>query len=157
MSQEIPSDQYVFDHTVSEQRENYLTNQLIAFNQTHSTAFPIEHIDPLPLQIFLLDRTGTVLGGLVGRTHTIPQWLEISIIWVDESMRQHGLGRQLMEEAEREARLRGCHYARVATGNFQAPAFYQKLGYILYGTLENCPPGETVFYLWKNLDQHGSD
>lgn len=30
----------------------------------------------------------------------------------------------------------------------------QKLGYILYGTLENCPPGETAFYLWKNLDQH---
>ncbi|GLV60608.1 N-acetyltransferase [Dictyobacter sp. S3.2.2.5] len=153
MNQDILRDQYVFDHTVSEQRENYLTNQLIAFNQTHSTALPVERVGPLQLQISLLDRTGKLLGGLVGRTHAIPQWLEISIMWVDESMRRHGLGRRLMEEAEREARQRGCHYARVATGNFQAPAFYQKMGYRLYGKLENCPPGETVFYLWKNLDQ----
>jgi GNAT superfamily N-acetyltransferase len=57
-----------------------------------------------------------------------------------------------MERAEREALRRGCHYARLATGNFQAPVFYQKLGYTLYGTLENCPPGETVFYFWKKLD-----
>ncbi|MBO0792705.1 MAG: GNAT family N-acetyltransferase [Ktedonobacteraceae bacterium] len=153
MTQEERPDRYIFDLTPSPQREEYLTNQLRAFNQTHHTALPIEYIDPLPLQISLLDPTGTVLGGLVGRTHTIPQWLEISVIWVDESLRQHGFGRQLMEEAEREARQRGCHYARVATSNFQAPAFYQKLGYILYGTLENCPPGETVFYFWKKLDQ----
>lgn len=153
MTQEGNPDRYIFDQTISPQREEYLTNQLLAFNQTHSTAFPIEHIDPLPLQISLLDATGTVLGGLVGRTHTIPQWFEISIIWIDESLRRHSLGRQLMEEAECEARRRGCHYARVATSDFQAPAFYQKLGYILYGTLENCPPGETVFYFWKNLDQ----
>ncbi|GCE07221.1 GNAT family N-acetyltransferase [Dictyobacter aurantiacus] len=153
MNQDVSRDQYVFDHAVNEQREDYLTNQLIAFNQSHSTALPIERVEPLPLQISLLDRTGMLLGGLVGRTHTIPQWLEISIIWIDESMREQGFGRLLMEEAEHEARQRGCHYARVATGNFQAPAFYQKLGYRLYGKLENCPPGETVFYLWKHLDQ----
>jgi ribosomal protein S18 acetylase RimI-like enzyme len=45
----------------------------------------------------------------------------------------------------------GCRYARLATGNYQAPAFYQKLGYTLYGTLEHCPPGETAFYFWKLL------
>lgn len=145
-------DQYVFDQTINIQREEYLTSQLIAFNQKHSTALPIEQVDPLPLQISLLDPTGTVLGGLVGRTHTIPQWLEISIIWIDESLRRSGLGRRLMEEAEREARQRGCHYARVTTSDFQAPGFYRKLGYILYGTLENCPPGETVFYFWKKLE-----
>ena len=157
MTQETSSDQYVFDHTISEQREEYLTNHLIAFNQIHSTALPIEHVDPSQLQISLLDRTGAVLGGLIGRTHTIPQWLEISIIWVDEPLRQRGLGRQLMEEAEHEARQRSCHYARVATSDFQAPAFYQKLGYILYGKLENCPPGETVFYWWKDLVLHNPD
>jgi ribosomal protein S18 acetylase RimI-like enzyme len=144
-------DQYVFDYTISEQREDYLTDQLIAFNQTHSTALPLEHVDPLPLQISLLDQAGAVVGGLVGKTHTIPQWLEISILWVDEALRQQGLGRRLMEEAEREGFQHGCRYARVTTSDFQAPGFYQKLGYIPYGTLENCPPGETVFYLWKKL------
>jgi len=146
------SNQYVFDQTVSEQREEYITNQLIAFNQAHSTALSIEQADPSPLHLYLLDEAGNVLGGIVGRTHTIPFWFEVSIIWIDERIRRQGWGQRLMEQAEKEAQQRGCYYARLATGNFQAPAFYQKLGYALYGTLENCPPGETVFYFWKKLD-----
>lgn len=153
MNQEENQDRYIFDQTVSEQREDYLTNQLVAFNQAHSTALPIEHFDPLPLHIYVLDRAENILGGLVARTHAIPSWLEISIIWIEEHFRYQGLGRRLVEQAEYVAYQRGCRYARLATGNFQAPTFYQKLGYTLYGTLENCPPGETVFYFWKKLER----
>jgi ribosomal protein S18 acetylase RimI-like enzyme len=151
MLHEENGDQYVFDMVVSEEREDYITKQLVAFNEVHSTALPQEQIDPTPLHLYVLDRAGTVLGGLVGRTHSIPYWLEISVIWVDERLRREGLGRNVMERAEQEAIQRGCRYARLATSNFQAPAFYEKLGYTLYGTLENCPPGETVFYYWKKL------
>lgn len=145
------SDKYIFDQTISQEREDYITNQLVAFNLAHTTALPDEQYEPLPLHLYVLDRIGTVLGGLVGRTHSIPSWFEISVIWVDERVRHQGLGQRLMEQAEHEARQRGCRYARLATGNYQAPAFYQKLGYTLYGTLENCPPGETVLYFWKAL------
>lgn len=31
------------------------------------------------------------------------------------------------------------------------PGFYERLGYSLYGKLEKCPPGETVYYYWKEL------
>ena len=151
MEREENRDQYVFDSTVSEEREDYITNQLVAFNLAHSTAFSVGQHDPLPLHLYVLDSAEVVLGGLVGRTHSIPFWLEISIIWIDEHVRHQGLGRQLMERAEHEARERGCKYARLATSDFQAPTFYQKLGYTLYGTLENCPPGEAVFYLRKEL------
>ncbi|HEY7347073.1 MAG TPA: GNAT family N-acetyltransferase [Ktedonobacterales bacterium] len=144
-------DQYVFDQRVSEQREDYLTSQLVAFNQTHSTVLSIERHDLLPLHIYVLDRAGAVLGGVVGRTHAIPLWFEISVIWIEERLRHQGLGRELLRQAEQEAYQRGCRYARLATSNFQAPAFYEKMGYMLYGTLENCPPGETVFYFWKRL------
>ena len=152
MADKVNQNEYVFDSTVSEQREDYITDKLIAFNQNHRTAFSIEHTEPAPLHLYLLDQSGNILGGLVGRTHAIPFWFEVSIIWVDERLRHQGLGRRLMQQAEQEAKQRGCRYARLATGNFQAPAFYQKLGYTLYGTLENCPPGETVFYFWKKLD-----
>lgn len=143
---------YIFDYTIDEQRENYVTDQLVAFNLANSTALPIEQYEPLPLHIYVLDRAGTILGGLIGRTHSIPMWLEISVIWVDERLRQKGIGRQLMERAEQEARQRGCRYARLATSDYQAPQFYERLGYKLYGTLENCPPGETVYYYWKELN-----
>ncbi|HEY7356987.1 MAG TPA: GNAT family N-acetyltransferase [Ktedonobacterales bacterium] len=151
MPEEEQQDGYVFDQTVSEQREDWLTDQLVAFNLAHSTALPGEHVEAAPLHVYALDRAGAVLGGIVGRTHAIPAWFEISVIWVDERLRHQGLGRRLIEQAEQEASRRGCRYVRLATSNFQAPAFYQKLGYTLYGTLENCPPGETVFYFWKQL------
>ena len=60
-----------------------------------------------------------------------------------------------MMQAEQEARRRGCRYARLATGNYQAPDFYPKLGYVLYGTLENCPAGVTVYYFYKELTRLG--
>ncbi|HEV2375732.1 MAG TPA: GNAT family N-acetyltransferase [Streptosporangiaceae bacterium] len=106
---------------------------------------------PLPVQVTILDSDGNICGGLIGRTHAIPQWLEITVIWVDAAIRGQGLGRRLITEAEGEARQRGCRYARAITSNFQGPCFYPKLGYKLYGTLENCPPGETVLYFWKDL------
>lgn len=151
MTSQEDSDGYVIDHSIDTLREEYITNQLVAFNQAHTTARATPQTDPSPLQISLLDVSGRMVGGVIGRTNSIPQWLEISIIWIEESVRRHGAGRRLMEEAEREGRQRGCHYARVATSSYQAPGFYQKLGYSVYGTLENCPPGETVFYLWKEL------
>ncbi len=56
-----------------------------------------------------------------------------------------------MRAAEMEAVARGCQYARLATSDYQAPGFYAKLGYAQNGMLENCPPGETVYYFWKRL------
>jgi ribosomal protein S18 acetylase RimI-like enzyme len=152
MTSQEDSDGYVIDCSIDTQREEYITNQLVAFNQTHTTALATSPIAPSLLQLYVLDALGRTVGGLIGRTNSIPHWLEISVIWIEESIRGHGAGRRLMEEAEREGRQRGCLYARLATSNFQAPGFYRKLGYIAYGTLQNCPPGETIFYLWKELE-----
>ncbi len=151
MSEQQEFREYRLDREVSGEREEYLTARLIAFNETHTTASSVEPHEPAPLHLYVLDQAGTIQGGLVARTHSIPQWLEISIIWVDESVRLRGLGRWLMKEAEDEAYRRGCRYARLATSNYQAPEFYQRLGYSLYGQLENCAPGETSYYFWKEL------
>ena len=58
-----------------------------------------------------------------------------------------------MEQGEAEAVRRGCLYARLSTGHHQAPGFYEKIGYVLYGKLENCPPGDTSYYYRKDLVQ----
>ncbi len=91
------------------------------------------------------------MGGLVGRTNEIPEWLEVSALWVAEDKRGQGIGRRLMRLAEKEGKRRGCRYARLATGDYQAPDFYRKAGYRLYGKLEDCPRGETVYYFCKEL------
>jgi GNAT superfamily N-acetyltransferase len=131
--------------------EEEITQRLVAYNLRHTADQPATPQPPQPLQLFAWDDTGALVGGLIARTHSIPFWLEISILWVDEAQRGHGLGRRLMEQCEREASQRGCRYARLATSDYQAPEFYPKLGYIRYGALADCPPGETVSYFWKPL------
>jgi GNAT superfamily N-acetyltransferase len=128
-----------------------LTQHLRDYNRLHAP-------DPLPppeapcsVQIFLRDARGAVMGGVLGRTHAIPFWLEITVVWLDEALRGHGWGRQLLEGAEEVGRRRQCRYARLATGHYQAAEFYAHLGYRLYGRLDDCPPGEVVFYYWKAL------
>jgi GNAT superfamily N-acetyltransferase len=98
-----------------------------------------------------LDDKGFVVGGLIGRTNEIPEWLEVSVIWVAEDKRGQGTGHHLMGLAEEEAKRRGCRYARLATGDYQAPDFYRRVGYRLYGKLGNCPRGDTVYYFYKEL------
>jgi GNAT superfamily N-acetyltransferase len=104
-----------------------------------------------PLHLYAVDEEGLVIGGLIGSTHEIPDWFQIDVIWVAEAWRRQGLGRQPMQLAEEEAKGRRCRYARLATSDYQAPDFYNKLGYQLYGRLDNCPQGETVYYFWKEL------
>ena len=82
------------------------------------------------LEIYALDAGGGLVGGLIGETNAIPEWLEISILWVAEEGRRQGIGRQLMGLAEEEAKKRGCRYARLATSDYQAPEFYLKTGYV---------------------------
>ncbi len=144
----------VLDISINQGRADALAENLISYNQSHSPQWSVNHDGSLqasPMHVFALDPQGAVVGGLTGTAHYVRSWLHISVIWVDESCRRAGIGRALMEQAEQEALARGCRYARLATSQYQSPAFYAKLGYVLYGKLENCPPGDTVYYYCKQL------
>lgn len=152
MSANVEQSTYSFILELSEERSEYVVNQLREFNRPRQSQLWSNPPQPgAPLQIYAIDDTGSVVGGLIGRTHEIPEWLEVSVVWVAEEKRGQGTGQHLMSLAEEEARKRGCRYARLATGDFQAPDFYHKAGYRLYGQLENCPRGETVYYFHKEL------
>jgi ribosomal protein S18 acetylase RimI-like enzyme len=146
----------IFDMAVSSEREAYLEDRIIEFNRTHCELWEQNRdsqYKAAPLHVYALDQQGEVIGGLTGRTHSLRAWLEISVIWVKPGAREQGIGRKLMKRAEEEALSRGCLYARTSTSDYQAPRFYEKLGYSLYGKLENCPPGETCYYYRKDLVQ----
>lgn len=103
----------------------------------------------VPVEIYALENE-SVAGGLIG--YVWAHWLHIDLLWVDEHRRGSGLGSRLMAEAERHAREQhGCLNSRVETFDFQAPGFYQKLGYTLVGKVEDYPPGCTDHLLVKQL------
>ncbi len=101
-----------------------------------------------PLTVVARDDDGGLIGGVSGRT--IYGHYLIEVVWVAESQRSAGLGKKLMNEAERRARQRGCYGAQVDTASFQAPGFYEKLGFRIIGTVEDFPPGHARHFLQKD-------
>jgi len=120
-----------------------LPNGLEAFNER---CWP-HHPPWLPLGVFVR-REKEVVAGLAGKTYC--GWLFIRYLWVSESLRGRGVGRELMVQAEARARDRGCHSAWVDTFSFQAPGFYEKLGYEEFGRLDY-PPDHRRHFLKKRL------
>lgn len=102
-----------------------------------------------PVTLIVRDPEGEVVGGLLGAIRW--RWLYIAKLWVAESQRGSGLGSRLMQRAEQIARDRGCLGVALDTFEFQARPFYERMGYVLYGTLEGYPPGFRQFYLAKIL------
>ena len=92
---------------------------------------------------------GSIVGGVIGETHW--NWVFVNLMWVKEELRGLGYGRQLLAMAEAEARQCGATESYLDTFSFQAPGFYKKNGYQVFGVLENFPPGHQRYYLTKAL------
>jgi hypothetical protein len=56
-----------------------------------------------------------------------------------------------MQQAEAIAASHGCTGVWLGTLAFQARGFYEKLGYSLFGELENFPSGDSYFFMRKEL------
>lgn len=107
---------------------------------------------PKPLKIVLKAKeTGAIVGALVGQS--VWDWLYIHLLWVNEARQGTGLGKRLMETAEMEAEKRGCTGLWVSTYSFQAPRFYEKLGYAPFGHIDDFPKGHVRHFYQKRLDQ----
>jgi len=93
--------------------------------------------------------TDEPIGGLVGRTSL--GVLFIDLVYLPKSLRGTGVGSRILAMAEEEGRKRGCSKAVLFTISFQAPEFYKKLGWQVFGEIAPKPPGATRIYLTKNL------
>jgi GNAT superfamily N-acetyltransferase len=132
--------------TPDEVQIELLSAQLIQFNELGSGRAN----DFRPVAIFVTHpETDEMLGGLWGWTSF--SFLHISVFYLREELRGLGLGRQLLTQAEEEAVRRGCNGVWLDTFSFQARGFYERLGYSLFGTIEEYPPGHSRFFFKKTL------
>ena len=102
-----------------------------------------------PIEIIARNEQNEIIGGLYGRS----LWgtLEIKTFVVKTENRNEGIGRKLIEEAEKEAKIRNCRFISLDTFSFQAPEFYEKLGFIKIGTETDFPKGFEKHYYRKKL------
>ena len=139
------------DNASAELRQTVL-GQLKAFNRAANPAWYAARAaaDPQPLELFAFDDDGQTLGGLFGETQFL--WLKVHILAVHEDCRGQGVGTQLMNEAEAIGVKRGCQLAYVDTMEYQAPRFYERLGYAIVGRLDNWDShGHAKLFLTKAL------
>ena len=117
---------------------------LVAYNEAHAGPR-----DWRPLAVLLHGDAGEVAGGLWGGTAY--GWLFTELLFVPEALRGRGLGAELLARAEAEARARRCRGAWLDTFEFQARGFYERLGYSLFGQIEDYPPGFARYFMKKTL------
>jgi len=101
-------------------------------------------------RVFAVARQGArLLGGALG--FTFLGALSLEVLWVEGGHRGQGLGRRLVTAVETEAVRRGCTLAQTDTFGFQAPAFYEALGYARFATLDGYADGHVRHYFRKTL------
>lgn len=124
--------------------EKIVLDGLIAHNR--SFAGPIRY-----KRLVLSAREGRrIVGGLVGDCAW--NFVYVHLLWVDEKARGRDHGTRLMREAERVARKRGAALVYLNTFTFQAPRFYEKLGYRRFAALKGTPAkGTTRFFYVKRI------
>ena len=96
---------------------------------------------------------GTIIGGAVGRTWGTE--CELQQLWVAPEWRRRGVARELVQRFEARAIERGCTGAYLYTFSFQAPAFYEALGYAAAHTLRGYPQGIEQYLMTRHLDANG--
>ena len=95
------------------------------------------------------DGEGRVLGGLILQSYWKESYVEL--LWLSEKARRLGFGSRLIKEAERRARRRGSILIHLNTYSFQAPGFYEKLGFKRFGGMEGSPRGASRHFYVKRL------
>jgi len=98
--------------------------------------------------------SGELIAGFSG--HTWGGVCVITHLWVDRQYRGRGMGQTVLQSAEAEARRRNCAHLILATHSFQAPRFYERLGYQRICTVEDWPVAHsnTVYRKLLHTDAH---
>ncbi|HSO10909.1 MAG TPA: GNAT family N-acetyltransferase [Anaerolineales bacterium] len=106
-----------------------------------------DHFQRLCFALYVSDRE--IAGGILGEIYW--DWFHLDLLWVKDELRGHGYGHRLLMAAENEARQCGAKNVFLDTFSFQAPDFYKKHGYQVFGELKDFPPGHQRYYLLKQL------
>ena len=133
------------DESRCQEIDAFLADRIYEFN-VEATGYA----DGRLLAATIQDDAGDIMAGING--YTWGGCCEITHVWVHERYRGQGLGRALLHAAESEAVRRGCEQVVLLTHSFQAPQFYEHLGYDRQYDIEGRPQGYADIVYIKRLE-----
>ncbi len=90
-----------------------------------------------------------IIGGAYGYIDDY-YWAFLDLLFVEETYRTNDIATNLIKQVEDFARENKCVGIKTETWSFQARGFYEKMGFTVYGQLENHPP-HAIDYLLKKV------
>jgi len=102
-----------------------------------------------PFALFLRDEKHQIIAGCNGSVFFGVIYTDQ--LWVHPEHRKKGLGKRLMEQVHAYGTSKGCTLTTVANMDFQAPSFYQHLGYKVDFSRAGHHHGATCLFLSKPL------
>lgn len=126
-----------------------LANAITRFNLHHLPPHSSDNMTSLGFA--MRDSSAGVIGGVYGKL-LLGNCLSVDMLWMETKFRKKGYASQLMQVLENAAHNLGSRLSIVDTFDFQALGFYQKIGYDVFGVLDDCPcPGNKRYYLRKYI------
>lgn len=104
-------------------------------------------MDWLPLAVMMQNEVEEIIAGVIGGSYW--GWLYISKVWVKDREERKTTSLRLLNEAEKEARRRGCTRAYIETQDYESVVFYEEQGYVVSRKIEEI--GFTRYSLHKEL------
>jgi GNAT superfamily N-acetyltransferase len=135
----------IYTPTAEEVHSGELGRRMRQFNY----GFVGEYGQVQPAWVSAKDGSGALVGGLRG--FVFLHWLNVELLFVDESARRQGVGHRLLAAAEQKARELGARNVTLNTFEWQAREFYLKQGYEEFGRIDNYIQGFYAAYMKKAL------
>ncbi|MCJ7700247.1 MAG: GNAT family N-acetyltransferase [Anaerolineales bacterium] len=141
---------FKFSNTPTEEEIKIIKGKLDDHNREQTKGEYDQH--GFEINLVLKDAGGNVVGGIIAST--MFRVMHLEVLWVANEYRKLGYGRELVLAAERIGFEKGCMASQTWTFEFQAPVFYQKIGYELVGVYDGYPDGLKEYVLAKRLGDH---
>ncbi len=122
----------------------FLEQKLFQYNR--------QKVDGYKYENFILksvDSSNSVIAGI--HCQIGGGWLYIASLWINKKHRKQGMGKKLLAQAQEIAIQKKCIGIYLYTYSFQNPQFYEKLGFQVFGKLENFCGSNSKLYMKKAL------
>ncbi|MFC0232679.1 GNAT family N-acetyltransferase [Vagococcus entomophilus] len=130
-----------------EEKASVIRPRLLIYNQSKFTQ-PVS--DTKEVYEWILKEKEVLIGGVTASFYW--EKAHIDFLWVDEDYRGKKIGQQLLQTVTDFAHEKNSRYLQLETFDFQAPLFYQKMGFEIFGVLDDSPyDGCKQYFLKKEL------